>query len=152
LKSGKSSTLFEKDPPAPHSEAVSVSSAPLFTFTIGSLLLPYVLLELILSLSEIVREPLSYLFRGLGYGTYFLLGKFTHGAQILEYIGFGLVQIGGVADTILYWCIFLILGWPLFKDILVFFGVSTSDMGVKATFKTMKDWRGFSRKLRDGQE
>jgi hypothetical protein len=141
---------LEKEQPSPVPSAAAVSSSHAFSFAIGSLLLRYVLLQLILSLSGIVRQPLNYLFKGLGYGVFFCLGKVMPGNNIGEAIGWGIVQLGGVADTILYWIIFFLLGWPLFKDILVFFGVSSRGMRARDLFKAMQDWRGFTKKLRDG--
>jgi len=130
---------------------VSPQSTPLFTFRTGTLLLRYVLLQLILSLSGIVRQPLSYLFKGIGYGSYFILDKLKPQGELPAYIGLGFVKIGDVADTVLYWTIFLLIGWPLFKDILVALDVSTKEMSVSAIFRTMKDWRKFLRKVRDAQ-
>jgi|SRR5579859_81584 len=141
---------LEKAPAMTASQVGSTLSSPLITFSIGSLLLRYVLLELILWFSRIVSEPLSYLFKGLGLGVYYLLDKVMHGSAP-EVVSIAIMGAGTVAGSVLYWLILFTLGWPLFKDILVFFGVSTKSISARSIFATMWDWRGFSRRVRDNR-
>jgi hypothetical protein len=126
----------------------SAALGPLITFTIGSLLLRYVLLELILSLSDVIREPISYFFNALTMGiSVGMRGSLSGGMEAT--LIFILSQFGSVLGSVIYWTIFFILGWPLFKDILHFFNVSTDGMGVRDIVRTMFNWRKFSKDLRE---
>src|SRR4029077_6348903 len=96
---------LEKTPAMTASQVGSTLSSPLITFSIGSLLLRYVLLELILWFSGIVSEPLSYLFKGLGLGVYYLLDKVMHHGSASEAVGIAIMGAGTVAGSVLYWLI-----------------------------------------------
>jgi hypothetical protein len=124
------------------------AQAPLINFTIGSLLLRYVLLELILSLSDIVREPISYLFNALTVGLSIAMNSQFSG-MLGQALVFAISQFGAILGSLIYWTIFFILGWPLFKDILRFFNVSTAGMGAKDIIRTMLDWKRFSKSVRE---
>jgi hypothetical protein len=140
---------LRNEPQSDHLSADHASaSASVISFKAGSLLLRYVLLELILTLSGLIREPLHYLFQGLGYGVYWLWNSSHRAGSFGEYLGYGLIQFGTVADSILFWFLFFILGWPLVKDILRFFGVAPGDLSLRSVVTSMLHYRTLDHKLR----
>jgi hypothetical protein len=127
--------------------AGSVSAA--MPYIVSSLILRYILLELTLSLMNLLTEPLKYAFTGIGYGSYLLLRNVNTNSTASEVATFMFAEIGSIAGSVLYWAVLIILGWPLFKDVLRFFNISLQEFRLAKLWEFMRNWRTLSQQVND---
>jgi hypothetical protein len=78
---------------------------------------------------------------------------FTQAANQQKPVVFGITTyiatlISFLIGTAVYWFLFLTIAWPLFKDILAYFGINITSIGPRAVFRALRNWKQFTATLR----
>jgi hypothetical protein len=121
--------------------------SPTIPYVVSSIILRYILLELTLRLMTLLTTPLEYAFKGIGFGIYALLESKFRNNTPLEMTLYGVAQLGTVAASILLWTVLIILGWPLFKDVLKFFNISLREFGFAQLWSFVREWRTLEKQV-----
>jgi len=96
------------------------------------IVLRFILLYLILSVWGLIRTAGRYLVTGTAYG---LITVFPSITNIVEktWLFYPIAVIWLVLPELLYWSIFILFGWPLFKDVNKILGISFKNLFKRST-------------------
>jgi len=121
--------------------------SPIKSYRVSSLILRYILFQLIVSLSGLVTAPIQLAVSGLILGSMWLLG----GSHLTATLSAAAALVTTLTSSVVYWVLFFLIGWPLFRDILAFFGISTRDLGWRSVWRAGQQWRPLLKRVTGGE-
>jgi hypothetical protein len=104
------------------------------------LILRYIVLELSLSIYSGCTAPLNWLTAAAIGGFYVVTGGSSSSPRVMIALA-GTQSLAATLVNIGYWVLFLLLGWPLFKDINHVLGIQLSEYSPRALIRNLRKSR-----------